>query len=1098
MHSILDSCTPRPDIVQGSFNPEIFTASLSQVLDHYRGRDGAIANLYTDAEQFFRDATFPTDSMRRVVSEVLARLSGDNSVPALHRLETAFGGGKTHLLIALMHLGFCGAELAEPAAASINERIFDPRNLHAAGEVDVVAIAGDEIPVHKPQGVDLVPYTLWGEIAFQLGGEALYRDVETEATSHAAPGKHFLNRVFGGRRVLLLLDEMAQYSARLAAAYPQGAGQLAAFLMALSGYARGNSGIALVMTLASHADAFAGQTEELARVLSDIRGEDVSPADAVAMAQAAEAEVLSVVSRDASGVVPVQASEISRVLAKRLFTHIDPSAADATIDAYMQLYRQAAELLPERTDDDEYRKRLRDLYPFHPTFIAFLNGKMAMLANFQGTRGVLRVLALAVRSLWERKQPVPMIHGCHLNLRDARIVNELISRTGAAELLPILNTDIGGVDTGMLQGGVSRAMLADRANKHPAGHPFHEYAWQVVFLHSLVGRHEGLESPAFGISARDALLEVSFPGLAPSHVQAALDAIENADHGAFYLRHSADKGRYYASLDASINRALATIRANVSPAQETEFLDTAARKILTADAVFQVAHDVTQPEHIPDRRGDKTGRPTIGMMALGAREVDPEAFVTTVGANRPRIEQNLVFLLVPRVVHAKGEVWREDRVARAQDARARLRELASDVIARNRLRKKPEDYGIKPRQLAEEGFEAKTKERALALQTTLTQLYDGLWYPSASGQVIRKEIHTAGGEGGASIIEEIHRVLREDGELITEDRARTQEIVTGVGKLFFGTGQTPTLSALRRAFAEKRTWPVLASSGIFDQLIREGVGRGAWCLFRLDDEQSTKPAEVYSRDGDPLPLDLDLAQAGWSIITVQGAKQRGWLGGAAVVDPDQVEGWVRDAIKQQPAAYVSDLIAAVTGSHGEIPEKDILTAIDNFVREEKAAAYTGEVEQTKQPAELMHGKGAIMAQVGKDQVIVSAAEAARRGWITVVKPKLDLKGRGTANQLVQLLKRIGSLYMRGASSRVDLLDLVGLDLPNGGQLRLQLKDCSPEDMKRLGELFEVLGGLVSIGAASDARLRINELNAGCKFADAVQAQAQEQDDSANH
>jgi hypothetical protein len=105
---------------------------------------------------------------------------------------------------------------------------------------------------------------------------------------------------------------------------------------------------------------------------------------------------------------------------------------------------------------------------------------MAMLANFQGNRGVLRVLALAVRSLWERKQPGLMLHTCHLNLHDARIVNELISRTGGAELLPILNTDIGGVDTSMLEGGTSRAMLADRANPHPhpQGFPFHEYAWK--------------------------------------------------------------------------------------------------------------------------------------------------------------------------------------------------------------------------------------------------------------------------------------------------------------------------------------------------------------------------------------------------------------------------------------------------------------------------------------------------------------------------------------------------------------------------------------------------------------------------------------------
>jgi predicted AAA+ superfamily ATPase len=250
MKSILETCTPRPDLIKGTFNPEIFTASLSQVVDHYRGRSGAVSNLYTDAEQFFAEATFPTDGLRMVLSEVMARLSGDNSVPALHRQESAFGGGKTHMLIALTHLGFRGRELAEAAAPCFDSGVFDPNDLHVPDAVQVVGIAGDEIPVHKPQGVDLVPYTLWGEIAFQIGGEALYRSVEAEATSQAAPGKHFLDRIFEDRRVLLLLDELAQYSARLAAAYPQGAGQLSAFLMALNGYARNHAGIAVVLTLA--------------------------------------------------------------------------------------------------------------------------------------------------------------------------------------------------------------------------------------------------------------------------------------------------------------------------------------------------------------------------------------------------------------------------------------------------------------------------------------------------------------------------------------------------------------------------------------------------------------------------------------------------------------------------------------------------------------------------------------------------------------------------------------------------------------------------------------------------------------------------------
>jgi predicted AAA+ superfamily ATPase len=98
LSGIIESCRPREGILQGTFNPEVFTASLSQVVAHYRGRGGRIDNLYTDAARFFRDGTAPTEGIKFVLREALLRLLGDNSAPAIYRLETAFGGGKTHTL----------------------------------------------------------------------------------------------------------------------------------------------------------------------------------------------------------------------------------------------------------------------------------------------------------------------------------------------------------------------------------------------------------------------------------------------------------------------------------------------------------------------------------------------------------------------------------------------------------------------------------------------------------------------------------------------------------------------------------------------------------------------------------------------------------------------------------------------------------------------------------------------------------------------------------------------------------------------------------------------------------------------------------------
>ena len=64
----------------------------------------------------------------------------------------------------------------------------------------------------------------------------------------------------------------------------------------------------------------------------------------------------------------------------------------------------------------------------------------------------------------------------------------------------------------------SNAELADRRNPHPEGWPMHEYAWKTIFLHSLVGRDQGLQSNIFGLTLQDALFQVAFPGLTPPQV----------------------------------------------------------------------------------------------------------------------------------------------------------------------------------------------------------------------------------------------------------------------------------------------------------------------------------------------------------------------------------------------------------------------------------------------------------------------------------------------------------------------------------------------------------------------------------------------------
>lgn len=1082
MRSILETCKPRADILGGTFNPEIFTASLSQVLDFYRGKKTVIHNIYTDAQQFFTQATYPTQGLRRVLYEVFGRLAGDNAMPGIHRLETGFGGGKTHALIASTHMAFKGTDLSDVVRKTLDspENVISAK-LSAPCQIAVVGVAGDEIPVSKPRGTALVPYTLWGEIAFQIGGEELYRTVNAEALSFEE-GKTYFEKVFAGRKVLIMLDELAQYATRLEGVRVNGAQQLAAFLMSLHGYARVNPGVAIVLTLAGQKDAFARQTRKIVELLSSVRGERVSEEEALRISERALADQQSVVARDATPVTPVEHHEISRILAKRLFDAIDDKAARETSGEYAEMYERNRSLLPDTATKASYKDDLAAYYPFHPTLAEFLNKKLATVETFQGTRGVLRLLARSVRSIWEDKQPVPMMHTCHLNLRDPDVVGEVLGRTGNNDLKDVLNADVGGADTSTLYTDQSNAQIADAENPHPAGYHLYELTWRTVFLHSLVGREQGIRSEVFGVTEPAAIFDAAFPGMTPPQVQTALRAIKEK---AFYLRQSDDGSKYYASLDPSINVALAQIRRSLSPESVTALLAATPRKVVKEDLPdFLVTHNVSAPEHIPDKKD----RLTLGIVSLSSGPIDVEAMTTTKGPNQPRSQQNCVLLLVPETVAVKqaagGPSLFETGEAdvRNQKAYQELEEKARWVLAIRRLKEKPQDYGISPAKLQEANFDARYREREQALVTAVAQAYSSLWLPSASGQFIRKEIKTAGGEGGMGVVEVIREKLCEDGELVTAAHT-SQAALNNLSKLFFDKADTITLAKVRENFWCLRQWPKLESTGALEPIILEGVRKGAWCLFHMGGPENVKPVEFYNRDTGDIAFRVNLGQTDYSLITPQGAHQRGWAGGEKV-DRAKVKEWVKEAVAQAEggAATVAAIASKVVEKHGTIPTRDVAEAVVELAQQGGVVGgiYHGTPDQQERPEQLIGGSSAAMYTAAETDVVITRAEAAVR-WGDDEDHTFRLTGRKGAAKLVSLLKRIGSFYAKGAKSTIDLLDLYELELLKGGKLRITLEKATPESMKLLGELFETLANVVKLGNDTSADLEISDPPADCLF-----------------
>jgi len=1066
MKSVLDACKPRPELLAGSFNPDVFTASLGPVIDFYRYGRLSIDSIYTDARQFFGKATFPTQGLRTVLSEVFGRLKGDMTFPAIHRLETAFGGGKTHALIACTHLAHHGTELADLVGA-----LVDPELLPNPGEIAVVGIAGDKIPVHERRGSELLPYTLWGEIAYQIGGEDLYREVQTEAESFAAPGKPYFDRVFRGRKVLIMLDELAQYAARLEAARTDGADQLAAFLLSLHDFARNNPGVAIVLTLASAADAFAKQTETLAKLVSDVSGKDTKKEDALAIGEKALLPVASVVARDAVQVIPVQASEISSVLAGRLFESIDRDAAKETVEEYVKLYSRNSSMLPAEAAKSDFARSMIATYPFHPTLLNFLSQKLALAENFQGTRGVLRVLALTVRDLWMRKEQVPMIHACHINLHSEQVTNEILGRTGSSDLLFVRTADVGGVATSSLEGGRSNAQTLDEGNPHPEGYPMFEWTWKTVFLNSLVGRDKGLDSKVMGITEPEAMFAVSFPGLTPSQVKLALEKIEE---NAYYLKF--DKGRYYADTVPTIEQVLAGIRRSLRQEEIQKLVRMAASDLVKPENSFitQIESDVSAPEHIPDKKD----RLVLAVISPLAEEIDVFAMFTTKGPNKPREQQNSVLLLVPESVKVRGvpkqDVLVDDRVAR--ETSSRVLDLARQVKAWRKLAEKPQSYGIDPKRLEEEKNKELRANRELDFQVALAGMYSGLYYPSESGAT-RREIKTGGGESGAPILQQIREVLIRDKKLLTQDDT-SREALESLAKLFFQGPDWVSLSEIRSRLFCRRGWPILENPSALAKVIRAGVEKGIWCVYKMGEEHRTAPAEFYSQS-QPVPMSVDLDDS-YSLVTMQGAKQRGWVT-TKPHDAAKVRDAVMDLLRSKGTVTYGDINKAVNERLPEVSPKEIQEAVISWIAGGHLYAGrrdSGSGESYKRAADK---RDALLYVPMQDDLIATPAKASELGWIRSTPKELEIKGPDARPRLLPLLKRLGSIYNRGAKTKIDELDLSGLELPNGGTIRIELAKVPPESVKRLGELFEVLTDIVQEGNETEVYLRVLDPDDTCPF-----------------
>ena len=406
---------PHPDVLEGTFQQSEFAADITAV------RDGKATREYQEAAAFF-DRTFITEGMRMLLLQVAQRLNGQGGEPVI-QLQTAFGGGKTHTMLAVYHLATREGSLQDLAGIPA---ILDQTGMMDIPKAKVAIIDGTAHAPGQPwqRGSQQIN-TLWGELAWQLGGPEAYDIVRKSDTTGTSPGKDVLRDLLGRfAPCVILIDELVAYICQF------GNGR------SLSGGTY-NSNLSFVQALTEATKLVPG-----AIVLASLPESEVEAGDARGVAALKALE--KTFGRVQALWKPVATEEAFEIVRRRLFEPIsDLGARDAVCRAFADLYRDEGVRLPSETHEARYLDRLRQAYPIHPEVFDRLYEDWTTLDAFQRTRGVLKLMARVIYRLWKDNNKDLMITPGSLPLYDGRSRNELTYYLGPG-WDPVIEKDIDG------------------------------------------------------------------------------------------------------------------------------------------------------------------------------------------------------------------------------------------------------------------------------------------------------------------------------------------------------------------------------------------------------------------------------------------------------------------------------------------------------------------------------------------------------------------------------------------------------------------------------------------------------------------------------
>lgn len=618
--------TPHPDVASGNYQEAEFAADLWQV---YKGN---AATEYREPREFFR-RTFLTAGLRDLIVSAIRRWRKEGGGDPVVELQTTFGGGKTHSMLALYHLasGVPASEL--PGMEGVIEEIGGgpPQSIKRAILVGNQLTPGQSD--HKTDGVEI--RTLWGELAWQLGGKTAYEKVRQADETGTNPGDALGTVIRDASPCLILIDEWVAYARQLMDDRRLPAGDF-------------ETQFTFAQTLSEQVKAIPGALLVVSIPASD-RGDGASPSDGVSdeevggsRGREAVARLRNVFQRIAAQWRPANAEESYEIVRRRLFETINDKDAftqrDLVVRAFTDHYAKHPGEFPSECRDPDYLRKMQLAYPVHPEIFERLYQDWSGLVRFQRTRGVLRLMASVIHHLWESGDQGLIILPAHMPIGSQKIEGEL-TRYLPSGWTTVIEKDVDGPDATPLKIDAEKTNLGRIS------------ATRRVARTLFVGSAPTADAANRGMEDRRIKLGCTLPGESPAIFG---DALRYLSQAATYLYQ--DNARYWYATQPTVAK-LANDRADDLKRHRDKVLDEIKTRIRDELKEAKKRGDFSRIHAFPASGTDVADEYSTALVILGpetewSKEQNAPALVAAQAilesrGNSPRLFRNSLVFLAP-------------------------------------------------------------------------------------------------------------------------------------------------------------------------------------------------------------------------------------------------------------------------------------------------------------------------------------------------------------------------------------------------------------------------------------------------------------------